>query len=327
MFDFFSKMSRGKIGVALSSGGAKGLAHINVLEFLDEHDVKIDYIAGSSIGALVGAVYYSGTLSQFKNEFGSFSWRDIVHLVDPVFPKSGIIAGKKIMKYLERFIDPDINIEELPGKLAIVATDYFTGNPVIMREGNLLKAVRGSISIPGVFVPYDYDGRILIDGGVANPIPVDVVKKMGAKRVVAVNLHPSAKVIHGKKKLKKLKNIAFRRKKRTMGNRIASHIKINASGWFSFLSSYLKLDNGNEPNEDPKGYEMPSIIDVFMQSMEVMEYMNTFALLRYNKPSVLIEPAVREINGLDFDSGKEVLRIGQQAVEENRKKLLRKIVR
>jgi hypothetical protein len=110
-----------------------------------------------------------------------------------------------------------------------------------------------------------------------------------------------------------------------MGNRIASHIKINASGWFKFITSALSLEDVEEDTH--KGRELPSIIDVFMQSMEVMEYMNTYALLRYNKPTVLIEPEVREISGLDFDSGSEVLQIGQAAVEKNRKKLLRKIVR
>ncbi|MDA3901494.1 MAG: patatin-like phospholipase family protein [Spirochaetes bacterium] len=325
MFGLFSNFKKKKVGVALSSGGAKGLAHINVLEFLDEHDVEIDCIAGSSIGALIGAVYYSGTLTQFKNEFGSFTWKDIVHLVDPVFPRSGIISGKRIMKFLERFIDPEADIEDLPGKLAIISTDYFTGNPVVMRTGNLLQAVRGSISIPGIFVPHEYQGRILIDGGVANPIPVDIVRQMGATKIVAVNLHPSAEKLKGAKKLKKLKNLAFKRKRRTMGNRIASHIKINASGWFKFITSALSLEDVEEDTH--KGRELPSIIDVFMQSMEVMEYMNTYALLRYNKPTVLIEPEVREISGLDFDSGSEVLQIGQAAVEKNRKKLLRKIVR
>lgn len=295
------------LGVALSSGGAKGLAHIPVLEYLDRNNVRVDMIAGSSIGALVGAAYYCGNLYDLKNEMIDFSWRDILKVVDPVIPRSGIISGDRVISFLSRFIDPHINIEDLPGMLAVVATDYHSGNPVVYRSGNLLKAVRGSISIPGVFVPMKYDEFLLMDGGVANPMPVDVLKKMGASLSIAVNVHPSAQ--RSTKKIMQEWYIDPKTKERPTRT-ILHTARINAESWMDHLTSKFEI---KRPMKQ-EGSDMPSIIDVFMQSMEIMEYMNTHLLLKHYKPTVLIEPDVRRISGLDFDKGVEVFGLGWEAL-------------
>ncbi len=295
------------LGVALSSGGAKGLAHIPLLEYLDRNRVRVDMIAGSSVGALIGAAYYCGTLYDLKNEMIDFSRKDILKIVDPVLPRSGLISGERIVSFLSRFIDPDITIEDLPGKLAILATDYHSGNPVVYRTGNLLKAIRGSISIPGVFVPVQYDEFLLMDGGVANPMPVDILKKMGASLTIAVNVHPTARRLT--RKAMQERYIDPSRKERPRRT-ILHNARVNAESWIEFIARNFDLQKADRDEDSGK----PSIFDIFMQSMEIMEYMNTHMLLNRYKPTVLIEPDVRQIGGLDFDRGVEVFGLGWKAI-------------
>lgn len=316
---FLKYVVKRPLGVALSSGGAKGLAHIPVLEYLDRKGVRIDMIAGSSIGALIGAAYYCGNLYELKNEMIDFSWRDILRIVDPVMPRSGIISGEKVVKFLSRFINKDINIEDLPGRLAILATDYNSGNPVVYKKGNLLKAVRGSISIPGIFVPVQYDEFLLLDGGVANPMPIDVLKKMGASLTIAVNVHPTAR--RPIKKIIQERYIDPSNKERPTQT-VLHNARVNAESWVNHLVKKFEI---KKPQKDENG-DKPSIIDVFMQSSEIMEYMNTHMLLKHYRPTVLIEPDVRQISGLDFDKGVEVFRLGWKAVSKREFALKTKIL-
>jgi NTE family protein len=313
------KFFKRPLGIALSSGGAKGLAHIPVLEYLDRNNVRIDMIAGSSIGALIGAAYYCGSLYDIKNKMIDFNWRDILRIVDPVLPRSGIISGDKVVSFLSEFIDPGINIEDLPGKLAIVTTDFHSGNPVVYRSGNLLNAVRGSISIPGVFVPIENEEFLLMDGGVANPMPIDILKQMGASITIAVNVHPTAK--RRTKTILKERYIDPAKKERPTRT-LHHNSRINSESWVDHLTSKFEI----KKNQKEKADDKPSIIDVFMQSMEIMEYMNTHLMLKHYKPTVLIEPDVRQIGGLDFDRGVEVFGLGWNAVAKSEFALKTKVL-
>jgi NTE family protein len=185
---FFWRKKR--LGLVLGSGGARGIAHIPVLEMLNEIDMKPDYITGTSIGALLGAMYCSGRIDTVKKEFLRMNHGKILRYIDLVFNKPGLIGGKKVMGFLEKCIPANMKFKDLDIPLQVVATDYGTGEPVVLSEGNLLKAVRASISIPGIFTPVPYKKGFLIDGGLSNPLPVDVVRKMGATKVVAVNVIP-----------------------------------------------------------------------------------------------------------------------------------------
>jgi len=179
-----------KIGLALGSGAALGLAHIGVIKALREADITIDMIAGTSMGALVGACYAAdGEIADLEELALTANLRKITRLMDPKFTliRVGFLSGKRVENFLKPIIgDRDFNRCKIP--FAAVAADIRSARQVIITEGSLLKAVRASISIPVVFVPVNYDGRYLVDGGALNPVPADVVKNMGATFVIAVNV-------------------------------------------------------------------------------------------------------------------------------------------
>ncbi|MFX0559711.1 patatin-like phospholipase family protein [Tepidibacillus infernus] len=176
---------RPKIGIALGSGGARGLAHIGVLRVLQEHQIPIDFIAGSSMGSLIGALFAN------HNDINMIE-KLAIHLkrkywLDFSVPKLGLITGDKI-KELIRILTHGKNIEDLPIPLAIVATDIENGQKKVFREGPIAQAVRASISIPGIFVPERVNDQLLVDGGVVERVPIHSVREMGAEFVIAVDV-------------------------------------------------------------------------------------------------------------------------------------------
>jgi NTE family protein len=177
-----------RVGLALGSGGARGIAHIAYLEVLDQLLVKTSAVSGSSIGALLGALYAGGMSGSRLREIATgLTIRDIPRLLDaPSLNESIGIKGRKIEEWLRGLL-PVKTFEDLPIPLRIVATDYWKGEQVAFSTGDIAKAVRASISIPGVFQPYELDGRVLVDGGVVNPVPFDLLERL-ADFVVAIDV-------------------------------------------------------------------------------------------------------------------------------------------
>jgi len=181
-----------KIGLALSGGGVRGLAHIRVLETFDELGIRPYRMAGTSIGAVLGSLYASGLsgievhdlvrqwkVPQPKKRNGILNGHDLrqwSRLLDPSFSRSGLFKGEKIIRFISDFIKCK-TFEELEIPLYITAADYGTAAEVVLKSGDLLSAVRASIAIPGVFVPVERDGRLLLDGGVVNPLPCNLLQK------------------------------------------------------------------------------------------------------------------------------------------------------
>lgn len=180
-----------KIGLALGAGGARGFAHIGVLKILEEHRIPIHYIAGSSIGALIGSLFSAGhsavQLQKLVTHFPQKYW------LDYTFSKLGLLEGAKIKEVI-RLLTKQKRIEELPIPTAIVATNLNRGTRKIFTTGSIADAVRASISIPGIFVPEKINGEYYIDGGVTDRIPVTVVKEMGADIIIAVDVSHQAVV-------------------------------------------------------------------------------------------------------------------------------------
>jgi NTE family protein len=174
-----------KVGLALGAGGARGYAHIGVIEVLERHGIPIHCIAGSSIGALVGALYASGI--DIKRVGGLACSLKRKHWLDLTVPKSGFVQGNKIQQII-KILTQNKNLEDLEIPLTIVATDIERGEPVHFREGPVHEAVRASISIPGVFVPKWWNGRLLADGAIIDRVPVGVCRDMGADFVIAVDV-------------------------------------------------------------------------------------------------------------------------------------------
>ena len=178
-------MKEPKIGLALGSGGARGLAHIGVLKVLEEENIPIDMIAGTSMGALVAAFYAAGQdIDALLKISRTFKRK---YFIDMTMPKLGFVLGKRIKDFI-RIFTFNKKIEELNLPVALVATDIHTGEKVVFREGPIAEAVRASISIPGIFVPETVNGRLLVDGGVSDRVPVSVVRDMGADIVIAVDV-------------------------------------------------------------------------------------------------------------------------------------------
>ena len=209
---------RPKIGLALSGGGARGFAHIGVLEWLEQHRIPVDYVAGTSMGGLIGALYAMGMTPAEMRAFSErINWEKV--LAGPPayedlsfrrkedrrdYPSDlelgakgglrfpvGLNAGHQISLIFDRVTLPYATIrsfDELPIPFACVATDMIAAEPVVLRSGSLANALRATMAIPGVFTPVEVEGRVLADGGLLNNIPVDVVKAMGADVVIAVNV-------------------------------------------------------------------------------------------------------------------------------------------
>lgn len=173
------------IGLALGSGGARGFSHIGVIRILKEAGIPIDLIAGSSMGALVGTFYAAGSDVERLYKLSRIFKRK--YYLDFTLPKMGFISGKKIKELIQVFTYGK-NIEELDIPVAVVATDIKAGEKVVFQNGPIASAVRASISIPGILVPEKVNGRLLVDGGVIDRVPVSVAREMGADIVIAVDV-------------------------------------------------------------------------------------------------------------------------------------------
>jgi NTE family protein len=181
--------------LALGGGGARGLAHIGVIQMLEENAIPIRDIAGTSIGAEIGAFIAAGMpIQELAAIATSFDWKDTLQLFMPDLPTGGLVSGVNIMDFLQSRIGSQ-RIEDLEMGYAAIATDLETCEQMILDSGSLVAAVRASISVPGLIAPYQYDHCNLVDGGVVNPLPFDVARDRFGGPVVAVAVHASAAVV------------------------------------------------------------------------------------------------------------------------------------
>ncbi len=180
--------SRKRIGLALGSGAARGLAHIGVLAALQKLGIRIDMISGTSMGALVGAVFAKGedidSMKELAVELGA---KRFSFLVDPALPTTSLISGRKIDSMLTSIFG-EVEFPELDVPFVCSATDIESGQEVILNQGLVKTGVKASCSIPVILAPTRYDGRFLVDGALVNPVPVSLLKRMGADIVIAVNV-------------------------------------------------------------------------------------------------------------------------------------------
>jgi NTE family protein len=179
-----------RVALALGSGGARGYAHIGVIEALRARDYEIVGIAGSSMGAMVGGLQAAGRLDEFSDWAKSLTQRTILRLLDPSISAAGVLRAEKILDAVRDILGP-VSIEQLPIPYTAVATDLLAGKSVWFQRGPLDEAIRASIAIPGVIAPHALDGRLLADGGILDPLPMAPIAAVNADLTIAVSLSGS----------------------------------------------------------------------------------------------------------------------------------------
>lgn len=175
------------VSIVLGSGGARGYAHVGVLEWLQPNGYEVRSIAGSSMGALIGGIFATGKLHLYTEWVSALERLDVLRLLDPSFTRAGLIKGDRIMGVLRDLIG-DCRIEDLPIAYTAVAMDLDTGKEVWLREGRLFDAIRASIATPLLFTPAAHQGRRLLDGAIVNPIPIAPTLTDTTALTIAVNL-------------------------------------------------------------------------------------------------------------------------------------------
>ncbi|MCP4652025.1 MAG: hypothetical protein GY858_01395 [Candidatus Omnitrophica bacterium] len=315
------KHKRKKIGLALGSGAARGLSHIGVLNGLGESGIAIDMIAGTSMGALVGAYYAKHLEVKGLEEIVlALDFKNILKLADPnfFFLFQGFVSGNKVEEFLKLLIG-DIDFKDLKIPLWIIATDIQTGEEVIINEGSVVKAVRASISIPAIFTPVSHNGRVLIDGGIVNPLPANVLRQKGADFILASDVV---------KKPKSFSNVtsgqSLLTEKASAASKTVNEGVVKLSGnrdLFGSIKGFVKNFIDVKEIEERKG--IPSIFETILNALYTMEYQ--VVKTTSQAADLIITPATDHIATLEFYRAREIVWQGYKAcvevVDKNKKQL------
>ncbi|MCB1909017.1 MAG: patatin-like phospholipase RssA [Rhodocyclaceae bacterium] len=285
-----------RIGLALGSGSARGWAHLGVLRALSADGIAPDLICGCSIGALVGAAAAAGDLDKLGAWVESLGWQDVLSLLD-VSLRSGLIRGGRLMEFFSsNFTDTSFDDLDLP--FACVATDLLTGREVWLREGSVADAVRASIALPGLLTPVVRDGRLLVDGGLVNPVPVSLCRALGADVVIAVDLGSQL----------------IGRAWRHAGVEPAE-ADDGEPGWIGRLLARFGVA-GDDRGASASGEEnLPSLVSVMSTSVNIMQVRIARSRLAGEPADVLLSPRVGQIGMMDYHRGSEAIAEGEAAVQ------------
>jgi len=280
-----------RIGLALGGGGARGYAHLGVLKALREANIPIDVIAGTSMGAIVGAAYATGYRSdELVNMALQMGWRRLFGLADPTIPRQGVIAGNRLEKYFET-LTGGREFNQLEKTLVIVATDINTGEEVRLNSGPVARALRASTALPGVFCPVKSGRYLLVDGSVTTPVPAVAAMEAGATVVVAVDVcSPVDRTDVLVQAWKWWKEMPFRQTYGLMG----------ALGFLRFLKRVL-----------------PASINIVGSSLDL--YDRHFNISSRMTPTVhywLLRPAVESVRWYEFHRVRECIQAGEAAGQQ-----------
>jgi NTE family protein len=277
-----------RIGLALGSGSARGWAHIGAIRALEERGVKPDLICGTSIGALVGAMYASGQLDKLESWVSGLAWTQVVRLMDLTW-RGGLIRGQRLFT-LFRATFEDRDISELATPFGAIATELSSGREIWLRHGKLLDVVRASIAMPGLFTPVLHDGAVLVDGGLVNPVPVSMCRAFGAEIVIAVDLSWG--------KLGPYRN---------MGRELPGAPAAAEPSWIGRLLGATRAKSA-EP-------AMPSIFEVFNTALDIVERRVARSRLAGEPADILITPLLPNFGAMEYHRAKEAIAEGRAAVD------------
>jgi NTE family protein len=301
----FSRLRTTRLGIALGGGAARGFAHIGFLQEFAKVGLYPACLSGCSIGAFVGAAYAGGEWNGFVQRVLAMQWLDLLGLVDPVLPRCGLMSGEKALEFLAGFLRVE-NLEDCSPPLAVNATDAVTGEEVIFTSGPIIPAVRASIALPGMFTPGRQGNRLLLDGGLVNPLPVNLCRKLGAQVVVAVDLN--AHVLSTDPcRLEENPPGAWSEAVKGMARRVLEKQPL--------LARYIPSDPGGGPGATPS-VRMLGLFEVLINSIYIMQRTLNRVHLAQDPPDVLIAPELKEYRLLDFLKGQGCAEAGAAAARD-----------
>ncbi|ACA60224.1 patatin-like phospholipase family protein [Candidatus Desulforudis audaxviator] len=286
---------RPRIGLALGGGGARGYAHLGVLKAFREANIPIDVIAGTSMGAVVGAAYASGyRIDELIDMALQIRWRRLVSLADPTIPRQGVIAGNRLEKYFDA-LTMGREFNQLEKTLIVVAADIATGEEVRINSGPVARALRASTAVPGIFCPVKSGRRILVDGSVTSPVPLAAAAEAGAAVVVAVDVcSPVDRTDVLVQAWKCWKEMPSKKAYRLTG----------APGFWRFLKPVL-----------------PESVNIVSRSLDLYDrYVNTSPRVTPSVRRWLLRPAVEDVRWYEFHRVRECIQageaVGRQAADQ-----------
>ena len=272
---------RKDVALVLSSGGARGLAHIGAIEELEARGYHISSIAGCSMGALIGGVYAAGKLEEFREWMKTVDKKKMLELTDFSLSLNHLVKGKKIIEAIMEFV-PDIAIEDLPIPYCAVATDLKAGREVFFRKGSLFQAIRASISLPSFYEPVQMKDMILIDGGVINPIPLNRVKRQPSDILVGVDVsgHDYKAQWESQQRLKEIQKKDKSLKAHILDMLIPDNIDFN---YYTVLS----------------------------RTSSLMIRQNSILMTKLMKPDMLVDIQMSQYGGFDYDKSERIIALGR----------------
>ena len=272
------------VALVLSSGSARGFVHIGAIEALERAGYEITSVAGTSMGALIGGMYAAGKLAEIKDWLVSLDRKKVFQLVDFSFSLNHVVKGRRVMDAIAEIV-PDTDISQLPIPFCAVAADVQHGEEIDFRDGSLLKAVRASISLPSILRPMHTDGRILIDGGAVNPIPLNRVKRHDGDILVAINVNAPADPVY---------DLIRRQAKQ----------RLKAAG----SSLWQKLIPDPEMADSNYYTLLSNTFSLMIQS-------NTERALQITPPDIRVDIPVNRFGEFDYDRAGRIVRVGRMAMK------------
>jgi len=285
------KTSEKNVALVLSSGGARGMAHVGVIDELEKAGYTIRSIAGSSIGAVVGGIYATGNLNAFAEWVNNLHKFDVFRLMDFTLSTQGFIKGEKVFEEIRKFVE-DRNIEDLDIPFAAIAADVFNRREVVLNKGSLFHAVRASIAIPTVLQPKKINGIELVDGGVVNPIPVEHVHRSRNDILVVVDM-----------------NSTFPYKKPQFDKAAQELNKNQYKKVFERLKKKFRYNHSHGKSSSPRlGY-----YELLQKSMNLMQEKLSEMILEKYQPDLLIRISRKACKTFEFYRSNEMIEAGKEA--------------
>ncbi len=297
-----------KLGIALSGGGAKGFAHIGVLSVLEKAGIDFSAVSGTSMGAFVGAFYAADKLGNLQQGAVGIKLRDIPLLLSPTLSKKGFMTGKKIIRFLKKSLEKE-KIEELSKKYAAVCADLNNGEVVTFTEGDLISAVRASIAIPGLFIPVALNNKLLVDGGILEPLPVRAVRGLGSDFVVGVDVITGSidrPGVHGKR-----------------NDSDSMNVDSCLNSIYEIIKSFAKTDKNKLINEKDIKYvfDKLSLVSILKRSILLNQKQLISHVLERFPVDFLIRPDLTGVGVSDFHRAEHIIEIGKNEAEKIKKEL------